>query len=120
MIPLVSKILQVMDERGIITLPLKVNGLEIKIAPVAPLAMAQNMDDVQNILQYAQIAQQAGPEGAMTIKIDEMMDYIAEKLGVPQRLRPTPTERAVMKEQAAQMAQMAQQQEMAMMQQPQG
>ena len=120
MIPLVSKILQVMDERGIIALPLKVNGLEIKIAPVAPLAMAQNMDDVQNILQYAQIAQQAGPEGAMTIKIDEMMDYIAEKLGVPQRLRPTPTERAIMKEQASQMAQMAQQQEMAMMQQPQG
>jgi hypothetical protein len=111
--------LQVMDDRGIINLPLKVNGLEVKIAPVAPLAMAQNMDDVQNILQYAQIAQGAGPEGAMTIKIDEMMDYIAEKLGVPQRLRPTPTERAVMKQQAAQMAQMAQQQEMAMMQQQQ-
>jgi hypothetical protein len=119
MIPLVSKMLQVMDDRGIINLPLKVNGLEVKIAPVAPLAMAQNMDDVQNILQYAQIAQGAGPEGAMSIKIDEMMDYIAEKLGVPQRLRPTPTERAVMKQQAAQMAQAAQQEEMAMMQQPQ-
>ena len=105
MIPVVSKILQVMDERGIITLPLKVNGLEVKIAPVAPLAMAQNMDDVQNILQYAQIAQQAGPEGAMNIKIDEMMDYIADKLGVPQRLRPTPQERVMMKQQAMQMAQ---------------
>ena len=39
MIPVVSRMLQVMDERGLITLPLKVNGLEIKIAPVAPLAM---------------------------------------------------------------------------------
>ena len=114
MIPVVSKILQVMDERGIITLPLKVNGLEVKIAPVAPLAMAQNMDDVQNILQYAQIAQQAGPEGAMNIKIDEMMDYIADKLGVPQRLRPTPQERVMMKQQAMQMAQaQAEQQAMA-------
>ena len=105
MIPLVSKILQVMDERGMITLPLKVNGLEIKIAPVAPLAMAQNMDDVQNILQYAQIAQQAGPAAQTTIKIEEMMDYIADKLGVPQALRPTPQERMMMKQQMAQATQ---------------
>jgi len=115
MIPLVSKMLQVMDERGIITLPLKVNGLEVKISPVAPLAMAQNMEDVQNILQYAQIAQQAGPAGQTTIKIEEMMDYIAEKLGVPQSIRPTPQERMMMKQQMAQAAQQmaAEQQQMA-------
>ena len=114
MIPLVSKMLQVMDDRGIITLPLKVNGLEIKISPVAPLAMAQNMDDVQNILQYAQIAQQAGPAGQTTIKVEEMMDYIAEKLGVPQSIRPTPQERMMMKQQMAQAAQqMAAEQQMA-------
>jgi hypothetical protein len=114
MIPLVSKMLQVMDDRGIITLPLKVNGLEIKISPVAPLAMAQNMDDIQNILQYAQIAQQAGPAGQTTIKVEEMMDYIAEKLGVPQSIRPTPQERMMMKQQMAQAAQqMAAEQQMA-------
>jgi hypothetical protein len=110
MIPLVSKMLEVMDQRGIISLPLKVNGLEVKISPVAPLAMAQNMDDIQNILQYAQIAQQAGPEGQMSIKVGEMLDYIAEKLGVPQKLRPTPQERAMMQQQAAAMAQQMQQQ----------
>jgi len=110
MIPLVSKMLQVMDQRGIIDLPLKVNGLEIKISPVAPLAMAQNMDEVQNILQYAQIAQQAGPQGQMAIKVDVMLDHIAEKLGIPQKLRPTPQERMMMQQQMAQQAQqMAQQ-----------
>jgi hypothetical protein len=110
MIPLVSKILQVMDQRGIIDLPLKVNGLEIKIAPVAPLAMAQNMDDIQNMLQYAQIAQQSGPEAQSTLKVSEMMDYIADKLGVPARVRTTPEERAMAQEQAMQAAQqMAQQ-----------
>ena len=120
MIPLVSKMLQVMDERGIISLPLKVNGLEVKISPVAPLAMAQNMDDIQNILQYAQIAQQAGPQGQMTIKVDEMMDYIAEKLGVPQRLRPTPQERMMMQQQMAQMAQQNPEAAAEMVQQAQG
>jgi hypothetical protein len=39
-----------------------------------------------------------------------MMDYIAEKLGVPARVRTTPEERAVAQEQAMQAAQqMAQQ-----------
>lgn len=113
MIPVVSRMLQVMDEKGLITLPLKVNGLEIKISPVAPLAMAQNMEEVQNVLQYAQIAQGAGPEGAMNIKVDEMMDYIAEKLGVPQRLRPTPQERMMMKQQMQQQAQQQQMMQMA-------
>jgi hypothetical protein len=109
-----------MDERGIISLPLKVNGLEVKISPVAPLAMAQNMDDIQNILQYAQIAQQAGPQGQMAIKVDEMMDYIAEKLGVPQKLRPTPQERMMMQQQAAQMMQENPEAAAEMVQQQQG
>ena len=113
MIPVVSRMLQVMDEKGLITLPLQVNGLEIKISPVAPLAMAQNMEEVQNVLQYAQIAQGAGPEGAMSIKVDVMMDYIAEKLAVPQKLRPTPQERMVLKQQMQQQAQQQQMMQMA-------
>lgn len=104
MIPLVSKILQVMDDRGLIDLPLRVNGLEVKVSAVAPLAMAQNMEDVNNVLQYAQIAQQAGPEAQMTLKVGEMMDFVAEKLGIPQRLRTTAEEREIMKQEGAQMA----------------
>lgn len=104
MIPLVSKILQVMDDRGLIDLPLRVNGLEVKVSAVAPLAMAQSMEEVNNIMQYAQIAAQAGPEGQMAIKTGEMLDYIAEKLGIPQRLRTTPEEREFMKQEGAQMA----------------
>lgn len=104
MIPLVSKILQVMDDRGLIDLPLRVNGLEVRVSAVAPLAMAQSMEEVNNILQYAQIAAQAGPEGQMAVKTGEMLDYIAEKLGIPQRLRTSPEEREFMKQEAAQMA----------------
>jgi hypothetical protein len=110
MIPLVTKILRVMDQRGLIDLPLKVNGLEIKVSAVAPLAMAQSMEDVQSVLQYAQIVQQAGPQAQMTLKTDAMMDYIAEKLGIPQKIRNTQEERMMMQQQMAQAAQqMAQQ-----------
>jgi hypothetical protein len=110
MIPLVNKILQVMDEKGIIDLPLKVNGLEIKVTPVSPLAMSQNMDDVNNILQYMQIAQSAGPEGQLAVKTDVLLDYIADKMAVPQAVRNSPAERDMMKQEMAQQAQaMAQQ-----------
>jgi hypothetical protein len=104
MIPLVSKILQVMDDRGLIDLPLRVNGLEVRVSAVAPLAMAQSMEEVNNILQYAQIAAGAGPEGQMAIKTGEMLDFIAEKLGIPQRVRNTPEEREFMKQQGQALA----------------
>jgi len=104
MIPLVSKILQVMDDRGLIDLPLRVNGLEVRVSAVAPLAMAQNMEEINNILQFAQIAQGAGPEGQMAIKTGDMLDLIAEKLGVPQRIRTTPMERQMRMQEMAQMA----------------
>jgi hypothetical protein len=105
MVPVVSKVLQVMDDRGIIELPLRVNGLEVRVSAVAPLAMAQNMEEVNNMLQYAQIAQGSGPEGQMSIKVGEMLDLIAEKLGIPQKIRPTPEERRMMMQEATQAAQ---------------
>jgi hypothetical protein len=110
MIPIVSKMLEVMDEAGLIDLPLRVNGLEVKVSPVSPLAMAQNMDEINNILQFMQIAQGMGPEGQMAIKSGEALEYIADKLGVPSALRTSQAERKQMTEQMAQMAAMAQQQ----------
>jgi hypothetical protein len=110
MIPIVSKMLEVMDEAGLIDLPLRVNGLEVKVSPVSPLAMAQNMDEINNILQFMQIAQGMGPEGQMAIKGGEALEYIADKLGVPSALRTSQAERKQMAEQMAQMAAMAQQQ----------
>lgn len=110
MIPLVEKILQVMDDRGLIDLPLRVNGLEVRVSPVAPLAMAQNMEEINSIMQYMQIANSMGPEGQMSIKVGETLDLIAEKLGVPQRVRMSPDERQMKMQEMAQMAQMAAQQ----------
>jgi hypothetical protein len=110
MIPLVSKTLQVMDERGLIDLPLRVNGLEVRVAPIAPLAMAQNMEDVTNTMQFVQMAAQLGPEGQATPKYGEIIDFIADKLGVPSKLRASPEERQFNMEQAMQQAQQLAQQ----------
>jgi hypothetical protein len=103
MIPMVSRILQVMDERGLINMPLKVNGLEIKVSPVAPLAMAQNMEEINNIMQFMQITATMGNEGALAVKTGELIDYIGDKLGIPSAVRNTAAERGFLMEQQQQM-----------------
>lgn len=110
MIPLVARILQVMDERGLIDLPLKVNGLEVKVSPVAPLAMAQNMEEINNIMQFMQIASTLGQEGQLAVKQGDLIDYIGDKLGVPSAVRNSAAERGFIMEEQKQM--MMQQQAM--------
>jgi hypothetical protein len=108
MIPLVTKILEVMDDDGIINLPLRVNGLEVKVSPVSPLAMAQNLDEINNIIQFMQIAQGLGPEGQLAIKPGAAIDYIADKLGVPASVRSNDQERKAQMQQIQQVAMQAQ------------
>ena len=108
MIPVVTKILEVMDEKGMIDLPLRVNGLEVKVSPTSPLANAQAMDEVNSALQFAQIAQTMGAEGTVAIKFGDMIDYLGDKLGVPAALRNSAAERAFMLEQQQQQAAMQQ------------
>lgn len=118
MIPLVEKVLKVMDEGGLIDLPLRVNGLEVKVTPMSPLALAQNLDEINNIVQFMQLAQAMGPEGQMVLKPGAAADMIADKLGIPASIRTTPEERQQMAQQAMEMAQQAAQQQQP--QQPQG
>jgi hypothetical protein len=105
MIPLVSRILQVMDERGIIDLPLRVNGLEVRVSPVAPLAMAQNMEEINSIVQFLQLTSALGNEGALAVKTGDLIDYLGEKLGVPAYLRTSAAERAYLIEEQRKLAQ---------------
>jgi hypothetical protein len=55
---------------------------------------------VQAILQYAQIMQGFGADGAVALKTDALPDYLGEKLGVPMAVRNTREERAVILEEA--------------------
>ncbi len=53
-----------------------------------------------------------GPEAMITIKRDEIIDYVAERLGIPARLLTTQDEREQIAQQAAQVQMAAQQQPM--------
>lgn len=111
MVPLVARVLSVMDERGLIDLPLQVNGLEVKVSPVAPLAMAQNMEEINNIMQFMQITASMGAEGQLAVKTGDLIDFLGDKLGVPSAVRNSAAERGFLMEEQKKL----QQQDQAMM-----
>lgn len=104
MVPVVAKTLEIMDAKGMIDLPLKVNGMEVKVVPVSPIALAQAAEEVQSAVQWFQIASSMGPEGQAAIKVDTMLDFIGDKLGVPQGIRASKEEREARMQQMQQMA----------------
>ena len=93
MFPIVRRSLELMDEMGKIELPLKVDGLQVNVIPQSPLAMASNMDKLNEVMQFMQISQMMGPQGQTLLKMDQVGDYIADQLGIPAKLRTTPQER---------------------------
>ena len=104
MVPIVARTLSIMDKKGMIQLPLKVNGLEVKIVPVSPLAKAQNLEEINEVMQFVQIAGSLGPGGIAEMKPDQIATFIADKLGIPSSLRTTPQEKQAIIQQSMQMA----------------
>jgi hypothetical protein len=105
MVPIVKRTLMIMDEKGMIEMPLKINGLEVRVIPISPLAKAQNMEEVNEVMQLYQMVQALGPGGVSTLKPDAIADFIADKMGINSNLRTTSEEREIIQQQAMQMAQ---------------
>jgi hypothetical protein len=104
MVPIVTRVLSIMDKKGLIELPLKVNGLEVKVVPISPLAKAQNLEEINEVMQFVQIAGSLGPGGIAEMKPDLIATYIGDKLGIPSNLRTTPQEKQAIIQQSMQMA----------------
>ena len=100
MVPIITRVLFIMDEKGLIQLPLKVNGLEVKVVPVSPLAKAQNLEEINEVMQFFQIANSLGPGGVAELKPDAIASFIGDKLGVPTTLRNSPEEKQAIVQQS--------------------
>ena len=103
--PLIARILVVLDRQGLINMPLKVDGVQIKITPISPLAEAPKMEEVNKVLNFMQIVNAMGPAGQMAINVQEAVSFIAEKMGVDQSILNDPQEVEMMMMQQQMMAQ---------------
>ena len=85
--PVLQRVIYILKKQGRIEIP-TINGREIKIKSVSPLAQAQANQDISAVSRFLELAQSAfGPE-AMQILINSEMTaaYLAKKFGVPDSL----------------------------------
>lgn len=87
-IPLVQRVLDILLSRGLINERIKIDQLLVQVQVVSPMARAQSLGEVESVLRAIDvISHVAGMQGlAYTLKLENTLTWIAEKLGVPQTL----------------------------------
>lgn len=71
---------------------------------LSPIARIQNLNDVQTLTQYMEIAAGLGPEQLnKVINVELALKDIADKMGIPKHLLRSDKERAQMQQQQEQM-----------------
>lgn len=117
--PFMRRTMEILNDLGYIEEHIPVDGLFVQASVISPLAKQQSMDDVNTVVQMMELLNQlAGPEIAMLgIKLEDLPEFISEKLGVSSEILRTKEERGQMQQGMAQQVQAEQQ---AMMQQQGG
>ena len=112
--PVLQRVVYILKKQGRIELP-TINGREVKVRSVSPLAQAQANQDISSVARWLELVQGTfGPE-VMNILInsEETAAYLGKKFGVPDTLIRDLQERqqlVAMAQQYAQQQQMMQQQ----------
>lgn len=108
--PFIQRVIYILKKQGRITLPV-VNGREVKIRAISPLAQAQANQDIGSVARFLEmVGGTFGPE-ALNVLIDseETSVWLAKKFGVPDSLIRNEADRKKIVEAA--MAQMQAQQQ---------
>jgi Bacteriophage head to tail connecting protein len=85
--PVLQRVIYILKKQGRIEVP-TVNGREVKIRSVSPLAQAQANQDISNVARYLQLVGGVfGPEMLqMLIDGEKTAIHLAKKFGVPESL----------------------------------
>ena len=109
---ILMRVVYILKKKGLIKLP-KVNGSEVKITAVSPLARAQRNDEIMKLTQFMGMAgQMLGPQGSqLYIKPDEALAQLAEWYEIPQKVLTTDEERQDMMQKIQEAAMQMEQQQ---------
>lgn len=91
---LVPRLLYILEKKGLLSISLKdvkVDGKIIKISSQAPLAQAQNEEEIANAIRYVQTIQQTfGPQALpLFVNLQGFSKMLTQKLNVSSDLWPT-------------------------------
>ena len=85
--PVLQRVVYILKKQGRLEVP-TINGREIKIRSVSPLAQAQANQDITSVSRFLELANGAfGPEAInVLINTEETAAYLAKKFGIPDNL----------------------------------
>ena len=106
LIPIIKRVAAILTRRGIIT-PIELDGRDIDIKFMSPLAKAQDGEDILSVQQaVAFVLQTAGPDQAkIGFKLEDFGTWVAGKTGMPAELVRSEAEKAQVIQAGAQAAQ---------------
>ena len=108
--PILQRVVYILKKQGRIEVP-TLNGREVKVRSVSPLAQAQANQDITAVSRYLQMV--GGTFGTeilnLLIKSEDVAVYLAKKFGVPDSLVRDGVEREALLQAAQQMQQQQQQ-----------
>ncbi|MAT13262.1 MAG: phage tail protein [Rhodopirellula sp.] len=104
--PVLQRVVYILKKQGRIEIP-TINGREVKVRSVSPLAQAQHNQDITSVHRFLEMVQRTfGPEILnILINSEETAAYLAKKFGVPDTLIRDAEERRQLVQMAQQMAQ---------------
>ena len=104
--PVLQRVIYILKKQGRIEMP-TVNGREVKIRSVSPLAQAQSNQDISAIARWLELV--GGSFGPQTVNLlvntEETAAHLARKFGVPDTLIRDLEERKLLVQTAQQLAQ---------------
>tara|TARA_B110000503_G_scaffold70632_1_gene109792 strand:- start:1294 stop:2841 length:1548 start_codon:yes stop_codon:yes gene_type:complete len=108
--PVLQRVIYILKKQGRINVP-SVNGREVKVRSVSPLAQAQANQDISSVARFLELVGGAfGPEMLqMLVDSEKVAVHLAKKFGVPESLIRDEQERKQIAAIAQQMAQQQQQ-----------
>ena len=103
--PVLQRVVYILKKQGRIELP-TINGREIKVRSVSPLAQAQSQADITSIARWMELIQaNFGPQLLnLLIDSEEVATVLAKKFGVPDTLIRDKSQREQLVQMAQQMA----------------
>jgi hypothetical protein len=107
--PILQRVVYILRKQGRIDLP-TVNGREVKVRSVSPLAQAQSNQDITTVARFLElVGANFGPDMVnLLVDSEETAIYLAKKFGVPDNLIRDEADREAIQQQMQQMAQMQQ------------
>jgi hypothetical protein len=106
--PILQRAVFILKKQGRLILP-KLDGREVKIVNVSPLAQAQHNENVARVARWLELLNAGfGPQMVnIVVKAEEAASYTGTEIGVPEKLIRSAPERAALTAAIAQTAQMA-------------